>query len=340
MAEPDPPLPQPRKRRVTKKQAKKVGKQAVRLTGREYIPMAATIGFWAVVALGIGHADAARLLAATVLLRAPLMLCQMTTSAPLRRRYVSDPAVWQRSRKTAAIIQLGVLGAIVVQVALIALILDGIGQDMVASMLPLVALGMPAKLHRQITPRLSSHFARLYIGLATLATGGIAWALGAGPLGFAFAYGMREWLASAALALFPVPIPVPERTSDEPLTFSEVAKSTVVTSRRLMTYRLTKNLLTIFGPFGNFAARTGRGLNLHGRLEPYMPHKRMGFAIFAAAAFVLAVFLMVRSGKPLAMIAGAGAMQLAALSLNVILWWRFLPRRDDDSLVIEDEDDD
>ena len=45
-------------------------------------------------------------------------------------------------------------------------------------------------------------------------------------------------------------------------------------------------------------------------------------------------------GKPLAMIAGAGAMQLAALSLNVILWWRFLPRRDDDSLVIEDEDDD
>lgn len=340
MAENDPLSPSRRKPRVTRKKVEKVGKKAARLTGREYLPMLATIGFWAVVALGIGHADAARLLAATVLMRAPLMLSQMTTSAPLRRRYVSTPQVWKASRRTAALIQLGVLGALALQVAVISMLLGAVHQDMVAMMLPLVALGLPAKLHRQITPRLSSHYARLYLGLATLAMGGGAWALGAGPLGFALAYGLRDWLASAMLALVPVPIPVPERTSDEPLTFGEVAKTTVVTSRRLMTYRLTKNVLTVFGPFGNFAARTGRGLNLHGKLEPYMPHKKAGFALFAIAAFGLAVFLVWHSGKPLAMIAGAGAMQLAALALNVILWWRYLPRRDDDSLVIEDEDDD
>jgi hypothetical protein len=33
-------------------------------------------------------------------------------------------------------------------------------------------------------------------------------------------------------------------------------------------------------------------------------------------------------------------MQLAALALNVLIWWRYLPKRDDGSIVVDDDDDD
>ena len=80
----------------------------------------------------------------------------------------------------------------------------------------------------------------------------------------------------------------PDRRS---ATFAEIARNTAISGRRLLTYRLTKVALTIFGPLGNFAARTGRGLNWHSKIEPYLPHSLTGFILFAlgtAGAGVLA----------------------------------------------------
>jgi hypothetical protein len=330
-----------RPRSAKAKRARKIGKKAWRLTAREYLPMVLLIAFWAVAAIGIGHADAARLLAATVLMRAPLMLSQMTTLGPLRRRAGASNAVLGQSRRTAWLVQLAVLAALMVETGLLYAGLIAAGQRLVGETLVVLALGYPAKLYRGLDLKAS---AQLFPSIATVAAvigAGAAWAAGMGAVGFALAYALREYVAILCVRLFGRSKATRnERRSDEPLTFAEIARNSVVTSRRRLTYRLTKNILTIFGPFGNLAARTGRGLNLHSKLEPYMPHRRGGFVLFALFAAVLAVGLVVHSGKPVAMIAAAGALQLAALALNVLIWWRYLPKRDDGSIVVDDDDDD
>ena len=323
------------------KRARKIGKHAVRLTAREYLPMALLIVFWAVTALGIGHADAARLLAATVLMRAPLMLSQMTTLGPLRRRAGAPEAVRRQSRRMVWLVQGAVLGALVLEALLFSWGLEATGQLLVAEMLLVLVIGYPAKLYRGIDARASSPVFPLIATSAAALGAAAAWWLGLGPVGFALAYALREWVALLFVRLIGIGNQAePAQLTDEPLTFAEIARNTVVNSRRKITYRLTKNILTVFGPFGNFAARTGRGLNLHGKLEPYMPHKRGGFVAFALVAAALAVGLTLHSGKPVAMIAGAGAMQLAALALNVLIWWRYLPDRDESGVLAEDDDDD
>ena len=330
-----------RPRSTKSKRARKIGKKAWRLTAREYLPMALLIAFWAVTAIGIGHADAARLLAATVLMRAPLMLSQMTTLGPLQRRAGAPKDVRRQSRRTAWLVQLGVLAALMVETGLLYAGLLAAGQRLVGEMLVVLAIGFPAKLLRSLDLRASAQVFPLIATMAAVLGAGAVWAAGMGPIGFALAYALREWVAILFVRLFGLgKKAAKEKVTEELLTFAEIAKNTVVTSRRRLTYRLTKNILTIFGPFGNFAARTGRGLNLHGKLEPYMPHRRGGFWLFAMFAAVLAVGLTVHSGKPVAVIAGAGAMQLAALALNVLIWWRYLPKRDDGSIVVDDDDDD
>lgn len=327
--------------RPPRSRAQKAGRKALRLTAREYLPMALILAFWAIVALRIGHADAARLLAATVLVRAPLMLTQMSTLSGIHRRVGSAPETRKSAFRLATIVQVAAFAALVLEVALLTLTLVVLGQILIAHMLPLVALGYPARLYRALDPRTRVPYLQSLTALGGIVGAGIALALGAGPLGFAIAFGLRDWVALAAVMIVrPASAPKPQSPTDAPLRFAEIARNTVVSSRRLITYRLTKNILTVFGPFGNFAARTGRGFNLHGRLEPYMPHRRAGFAIFALIAATIAVALVARSGEPVAMIAAAGALQLCALALSVLLWWRFLPQRDDPLLVPDDQDDD
>ena len=132
---------------------------------------------------------------------------------------------------------------------------------------------------------------------------------------------------------------VPARPIVEPLSFAEVARNTAVSGRRLLTYRMTKIALTVFGPVGNFAARTGRGLNWHSKIEPYLPHRLSGFILFAVATAGGAVFLALRSGEPAAMIGAAGLMQIAGASANIALLWRYLPDRHDPDLVVDEDDD-
>jgi hypothetical protein len=102
---------------------------------------------------------------------------------------------------------------------------------------------------------------------------------------------------------------------------------------------LTKVALTIFGPVGNFAARTGRGLNWHGKIEPYLPHRLSGFVLIVAITTGIATFLVVRSGEPAAMVVAAGLMQIAGASANIALLWRYLPDRSDPDLVEDDDDE-
>jgi hypothetical protein len=311
----------------------------IRLSLREYLPMLTTIGLWAVIVAAIGHADAARLLAATVIMRAVQMLTRLTTATSLKARIGASSEVRRQSRRFAFAVQCAVLAANFGLLLLLVPALDAIGQDLIAAFLPLIAVGLPARVLRYSDVRTDSPYFRLALAGGGLVTALAGWAAGLGAIGIGLAFGAREWIAYAVIRWWPREPHVPTHPIDAPLDIAEVARNTAISGRRLLTYRLTKVALTIFGPVGNLAARTGRGLNWHSKIEPYLPHKLSGFILFALGSAVIAVFLAMRSGEPAAMIGAAGLMQLAAASASIALMWRYLPDRDDPSLIVDEDDD-
>src|SRR5436190_15433572 len=215
--------------------------------------------------------------------------------------------------------------------------MKAIGQHQIASFLPFIALGMPARYLRFVDIRATSPYSRLALAAGGLPFVLLGWALGWQAAAMAFAFGARDWIAYAVLRLWPSPPRPLKAVSVEPMKFAEVARDSVIVGRRLLTYRLTKSLLTVFGPFGTAAARTGRGLNWHTKIEPYLPHHLGGFILFSAGLFGTGIFLALRSGEPAAMVGAAGLFQIGAAAANVVLLWRYLPRRK--GVEVHDEDD-
>ena len=325
-------LPRPRPRTPDRRQVKQ-------LAIREYVPQVLTIALWAVIVLAIGHADTARLFAATVAIRAPALLTRLSTSASIKARIGAPKPVRRQARRRAFLFQTVSMGLALVLVGVLYVVLQIIGQGEVAVFIPLIAIGLPARTIRFSGTRTDSPYYRMALaggGLGAMLAG---WALGLGAIGIGLAFGAREWIAVAIIRWWPKAPHVPAHPIVEPLTFAEVARTTVIGGRRMLTYRLTKTVLAVFGPIGNFVARTGRGMNWDKRIEPYLPHRFGGFVIFAAVMVGAAVVLAVRSGQPAAMVASAGLLQLAGAAINVLLLWRYLPDRAAAGLIVDDDDD-
>jgi hypothetical protein len=308
------------------------------LARREFLPMGATLAMWAVVAIAIGHADAARLLASTVMVRAIQMLTKLSAGTAVRRRLKAPAAIQRQARQLALNLQ---SAALVCGMLILVLLVEGmkaIGQHQIASYLPFIALGMPARYLRDADVQGVSPYSRLALAGGGLAMAGVAWAAHWPIALFGLAFGIREWFAYLAIRFWPRKRRPTKKEVAEPLHFAEVARYTSIAGRQMLTYRLSKTLLTVFGPFGNAAARTGRGLNLHKKIEPYLPHHLGTFCLFAAGAWGAAVFLALRSGEPAAMVGAAGLAQIGAATANVVLLWPYFPSRGDE--VFEEEDDD
>jgi hypothetical protein len=315
-------------------------KQGIRrLAGREYLPLVATIALWAVIAAAIGHADAARLLAATIAVRAIQLLTKFTTSLALRRRLEAPKAVRRQAKRFALDLQAGALVLALLLVAVLVEAMKAIGQHQIAAYLPFVAIGMPARYIRFADVRTASPYYRLALACGGLFMALLGWISGWQATLFGLAFGAREWIAYAVLRLWPRAPTYAKIAMTGNLTFAEVARYSAIQGRRLLTYRLTKSALTVFGPLGNVAARTGRGLNWHKKIEPYLPHHLAGFILFSVGTMGAAAFLALGSGEPAAMIAAAGLLQIGAAAANVVLLWRYLPDKPGD-LVPEDDDDD
>ncbi len=297
------------------------------------------LAMWAVILAAIGHADTARMFAANVALRAIQMLTRLSTAKAVNRRSGASTAVRAQARRLARFIQLGVLVANIIVLFAMVRALEAIGQHQIALFLPLVAVGMPARILRYSDVRPHSPHYRLALSVGGLMLALAAWGEGLGAVGVALAFGMREWLAYAAVRFWPGMAPRPTRLIPLPLSFAEIAQNTALSGRRLLTYRMTKIALTLFGPLGNVAARTGRGLNWHNRIEPFLPHRLWGFILMALTTFAGALILAWRSGEPAAMVAAAGLMQLAGASANIAGLWKYLPNRDDPDLRVDEDDD-
>ena len=299
--------------------------------------MAGMVATWAVVVAAVGHADAARMLAATTCVRAILLLTKMSTSPALKRRVGAPREVRRHAKRLAFTVQATALATSMVLILLLVEVLKGIGQQQIAAYLPFIALGMPARYLRFADIRTSSPYNRLALAAGGLPFVLLGWGLGWQAAAMSFAFGARDWIVYAVLRLWPNSLRPMKVVVEERLNFAEVARDSVIVARRLLTYRLTKSLLTVFGPFGNAAARTGRGLNWHTKIEPYLPHHLGGFILFSAGLFGTGIFLALRSGEPAAMVGAAGLFQIGAAAANVVLLWRYLPTRK--GVMVHDEDD-
>lgn len=314
-------------------------KQIKRLAWREYLPLAATAAMWAVIVIAIGHADAARLLASVTFVRGVQLMTRLATPTVLKMRVKAPRPIRRKAKRLSSLLQASALIVGLVVVALLAEGMKAIDQKQIAAYLPFLALGMPARHLRLADVKTASPYFRLALTCSGLLTAAIAWAAGWPVTLFALAFGAREWIAYTALRWWPREPKIPKRMIDEPLKFAEVARYSVIFGRRLLTYRLTKSLLAVFGPFGNAAARTGRGLNWHSRLEPYVPHHLGGFIAFTLGSLGTAAFLAIHSGEPAAMVVAAGLFQVSGAAMNIVLLWRWLPSREVDIPLIDDDDD-
>ena len=315
-------------------------RKLTQLAWREYLPMLATIATWAVIVAEIGHADTARLLAAVTAIRAFQLLTKFATPSALKRRAKASKEVRRQAKRYAMTVQAGALASALVLVALLSEGLKAIGQGEVASFLPFLALGMPARYWRLADIRTASPYSRLALGVSGLAMVLIGWAAGWQAAALGLAFSTREWIAYFVMRLWRYPQPPEKFDIREPLRFAEIGRYTAILGRRLLTYRLGKSLLAVFGPLGNVAARTGRGLNLHQKAERYVPHHFGGFLLFSLSAFAVAAFLALRSGEPAAMVGAAGMLQIGCAAANVLLVWRYMPKRDGEAMPEDDDDDD
>jgi hypothetical protein len=177
---------------------------------------------------------------------------------------------------------------------------------------------------------------------AALSWSGLILAIGAlagdlGWIGFALVLAIREWVALAVSL-----IPALRRSADPnvtpvetPLTWREVVAITGRKARHRLAYRIGKSVLGIFGPFGNIAARTARGMGAHRRVAPNSIVPVAAVAVGATAAGLIVPVVL---AKPATLLISATLLRVAAAAGNVLLWWRFadqLPDDDDD----DDEDD-
>lgn len=310
------------------------------LAGREYLPMVATIATWAVIVAALGHADAARLLAAVTAIRAVQMLTKLATPPALKRRVKAPREIRRQAKRTALTLQAAALLVAVLLVVLLVEALKDIGQHEVAAFMPFIALGMPARYWRFADVRTASPYSRLALGVSGLAMVLIGWAAGWHAAALGLAFSAREWIAYFTMRWWPRAPREPKVELSEPLKFPEVARYTAVMGRRMLTYRISKSLLAVFGPLGNIAARTGRGLKWHQKVEPYVPHYLSGFILFSGVTWAGAALLALRSGEPAAMIAAAGLLQMGAAAANVVLLWKYLPSPGAEPVPEDDDDDD
>lgn len=310
-----------------------------RLAWSEYLPLGATAAMWAVIVLAIGHADTARLLAAVTMIRAVQQLTKLSTPSALKRRIHAPKQIRRQAKLYARTLQLAALAVSLMVVVVLVEGLKAIDQHQIAAFLPYVALGMPARCLRLSDAKTASPYFRMALAGGGLVTASIAWAAGWPVTLLGLAFGLREWVAFVALRWWPREPEPPKYEVSDPLKFEEVARYTAILGRRLLTYRLAKSILTVFGPFGNAAARTGRGLNVYQKIEPYLPHHFGGFVVFSLLMLGAAMFVAFRSGEPAAMILAAGLLHLGATTSNVVLFWRYLPPRGSEAEAIYDDEE-
>jgi hypothetical protein len=298
--------------------------RAIHLTKREYLPMLAMLVTWSAAAAAIGLADMLRLLAAVTLIRAVQLFTQMPTRAALRRRIGAPEDVVRKAARLAFAIQAASLATGLVLLAALVAGIAVVGERQWAALIALVAVGYPARnllqSQRGSHPQLFVGAVR-WVGAALVA---VAYLAGWGPYEVAFVVGLREWIAGALSLVWKAPARPEPRPTAEPISLEEIAGVTGTRARRAFVYRLSRAALGTFVPGAGLLARTGRGFDVHRRLERFVPHHRPTFMLVGIGACLVAGTLVLAAPEPTLLVVAAVLVRVAAAAASAALWWTHL----------------
>jgi hypothetical protein len=309
-----------------------------RLAVREYAPLAALVLAWLTVATAAGPADAVRLLAAVTLVRAARALTAPASLSPLRMRLRGRTGRRQATRAALAVEAAALVGALLALGA-IATLLWSVGQR---KMLLLCLLFGPAIAARSLMPlaadRALGEVYRLTLALIGLVLVAAGWVAGADIYVFALLMAARDWLAlpvASALA----PRIAPRQETAGKLKWREIAAHSHTLGRRRAAYQLSKPFLQAFlGPFGGFAARTGRGMQLDRKFARFVPDHPAALGGVAVGAAAAGIVLIVLVPEPVLLLVAATLLRSSAAAANVLLWGG-LSDRSEVIESLEDNDD-
>ena len=300
-------------------------RQGSRVALQEYVPFAAWIFAWAAIAGAVGLSTAMKLMAANGFLQAVRSLFLMQSFDAISARTAHDPDSRAAARRLVIGIDLAVLLGSVALLLPMAAAMMGLGLTDVATMIWIMALGLPAR-----TPAVLA-LDRRNIGTAWRLGSAIALVAGAGLvllfnldwMWAALSLALREWggLVSAWLARRPA-----QSTVSQPLPklgFPEVALRTSFAARRRLVYRIGKIPLSLLGPVGTLLARTGRGGGVDAHLAQKVSVNPIVIGVIAAASSAAAVATLMLNRDPAALVVAAVIARLAAASLSVLIWWRW-----------------
>jgi hypothetical protein len=292
---------------------------------------------WGLVLAAVGAADSWRLIAALTVVRSVQLFTKMPTLTVLRRRSQAPAKVVRKSTKRAFRIQMGSLTAGMLLSAIVVVAIAAAGQPRWAAMIGFMSVGYPARNLLQSQPQTNERLFRIVVqwfGAAMLIPAHyFHW----GVAEIAFMIGLREWVAGLASLIWKRREKPDEAQSMEPITATEVAAITVLRARRAFTYRVSRALLALFMPGAGFIARTGRGLNLHARLERLVPQYRPGFLVAALGSTAAAAGIVIWFPRPALLLTAAMLFRVGAAAGSVLVWWPYLEHANFDD---EDEDED
>ncbi|WP_300975155.1 hypothetical protein [Sphingomonas sp. LHG3406-1] len=308
-----------------------------RLTVREYVPLAAMIGTWAMLGLALGHADAIRLFAAYTFVQAVRNLCALEMTGTLIRR-IGAPEAFAISRRRALRIDLLVALAGVLVALGLAAFLYWRGMTAAAVMVAVLAFGIPAKHPGGVLAAARDREApwRLGAALTSIVGAALVWQFGGNWWEAAAALAARDYGGLLATLFFGRPRPDALEPDPEPLAFAEVAGRTESSARRRLTYRMAKSVLAgLLGPLGTLIARTGRGARMDAKVSRMIPRHRGGmFVLTAVATGIMAFFLFV-AREPATLVFASAAARIAGTGGSALLWWNY-----GSSLGAEEDEDD
>ena len=329
----DPPV------RAEGRRTKVVG-TAKRLALREYLPLGSWILAWFMIGRAVGHADAVRLLAANAFVQAIRHVCTVEAMQVFGLRSRTDRMNYKQARRAALRFELGGLAACAIATVIVVALLGYRGLHEAAVMVAIIAAAIPARTpcallvaHRKRLPRWRIGSAVTFvIGSAVVLLVGLHW------MAAAVVLALREWGGLVGTLLFAPERSLKDRTVSEPLTFAEAARRTEAAARQKLSYRLISSVGSLLlGPFGNFAARTGREVGkLDSRLAKLVPRSKSGFVLFTLGTATAAAFFLIVSGEPAALLAAAAFTRLAASGASVLLWWGYAGETPEDEELDED----
>lgn len=294
---------------------------ALRVASQEYLPLGGWLLIWAAVAAAYRPADAVRLLAATLMCRAVRELVAMDTGAAMRRRYSAAAEAVRKSMRVAMRVEAATLVVSIAALTVIVALLVFLDQPRAAWLTAILGISLPAR-HFAAANRGHRHGGLFAVGAAW---SGLALILAVivldlGIEAAAWAMALREYAALALTLILKPNRPPRTPQTAEPLRWREVAAITATLARHRLAYRVSKGLLSIFGPLGSIAARTGRGVGAHRKLDRFTPQAPWKIAALAGVTAGVAGVALYVVREPATLVVAAGLLRVAAAATSTAVW--------------------